>query len=208
MVASANKNAERANDARIDAEERSADLEAELDAMRQLYAEESAAREELEAAAEGGGGGDSDVAAAGELEQQLAASIDECSALRTELYRARAEADDAKEELEAVRELASQEEASLLATMGELTERLKAAEKGGARGESEQDEQAAGGSYRQLEADLSAVLDAQQAAVDELSMLRPKMAEMAISMAELEHELAEERAKNEGNAQSGTSADS
>ena len=180
-VESLEKQLREANNAREDAEERVTDLKAELEALQQLFADESAAREELEVvqlqsqvgsfATTGG------TAEVRELEQRLAAATQEASALRTELYRATADADDARQELQAMCELANQEEQALIATIEELTGRLRAAEAGGPRSA---DEQARTDLERiqQLEEHLGELLVAEEMARSELFQLRPKMAEL------------------------------
>ncbi len=173
-----------ANAARQDAEERVDDLTAELNALQQLYSDEVAAREELEATLQNQGRADAtgDTAELRELEQRLAAANKEVSSLRTELYRARADADDAGLELDAVRELASQEEQALRATIEELMEQLRAAEAGGPRSADEQEREDLV-RIQLLEEQLGELLVAEEAARSELFQLRPKMAELEAKLA-------------------------
>jgi len=184
-VESLEKQLRAANAAREDAEERVTDLKDELEALQQLFADESAAREELEVALQkldgsiATTGGTAEVR---ELEQRLAAATQEASALRTELYRATADADDARQELQAVCELANQEEQVLIATIEELTGRLRAAEAGGPRSADEQGRTDLE-RIQQLEEHLGELLVAEEMARSELFQLRPKMADLEAKLA-------------------------
>jgi len=184
MIASAEKNAGRAMAAKEAAEERVEDLEAELAACRQLFAEEvSFLENELDDLRVSvkmpvPKVGTDDVV---DLQHKVAKLEQECAILRGDL-------DDTREESEALRTLAAQEEQALLATMGGLTEKLREAEKRAASN-------AAGtGQAGQLErmAELEGQVEAllvrlaqQETAATELMVMRPKLANLELQLKEL-----------------------
>jgi len=185
MISSADKNAGRAMAAKEAAEERAEDLEAELVACRQLFAEEiSFLENELDGLRVSvkepvtNIGTDESVV---ELQRKVAKLEQECAMLRGDL-------DDTREESEALRTLAAQEEQALLATMGELTEKLRQAEKRAASnaagtGQAGQSERMA-----ELEEQVEALLvqlAQQETAATELMVLRPKFANLELQLKEL-----------------------
>ena len=188
MVSSANTNAERANEARETAEERAADLKLELDALRQLWSDESAAlADELEQAkaeiarAEGGESATRSEQIEGETERELAEANSQLNALRVDLMRVQALAEDAHSELEALRELTRQEDVAKQATIDELTERVRVAELAVAAANPDDGER-----ERQLEEQIVQLLGALQsaeAAAAELMIVRPKIAELEARLA-------------------------
>jgi hypothetical protein len=188
MVATANKNADRANASRQAAEEKLEDLKLELDALRQLYAEEvarNAEDDEVAQVARAVGAADMQV---DELEGRLSAALAETSALRTELIRTQGVAEDTQQELEAVRVLAGEEEAALLATIEKLTEKLKRAESNSGAADFGNESTARTRELEeQVESLLQTLAQSDESAM-ELMQLRPKMAE-------LEQQLAEARAE-------------
>ena len=216
MVATAEKNAEMAYSARVEAEEAAEDAQAELDALREVYRmdvtglegsvadledEVAALKRRLEAASEGAAGGGVTAGRVGvdvspeEADQaaRIEALSEELSEMRTRAMRAEAEAADLGAELEAMQALARIEDEERQGEMEDLRLQLQAAEKNAAAARLGLGDEGEGGdesneaTIRELQEQVAALLEAYQSS----EAASTELMQLRPKLAELESELAE-----------------
>ena len=201
MVASADRHAAEANDARLSAEARLETLQEELDALRILYETDvQGLQEEVdemrsERGGDGASGAGPEAAAA-----EIARLTKELDAERLRAARAEATATDAREELAASRALAAEEDAMRAEDIAALSEKLRQAERalaeerlggGGGGGGGGADASASGddamgeaSELREQVAGLLEVLEQREAAMQDFMALRVRVAELEAELAE------------------------
>ena len=183
MVATAKEAADREITARLAAEDASEELQAEVDALRSLYASDVDALQqsvdELTAQVEKQGGGGEEE---GPTDERMAELTAERNELRGRALVAEADLADAVAELDAVRVLAGQDAAAHESAMEDMSEQLDAAKAAAAEAALVGGDEGAQEVIRELRGQVSELLSAleqvQGGAVAELMTLRPRIAEM------------------------------